>query len=632
MKKKILGLSLTISMVIPLVACGNPAPPESTVSSVSGADTVSASTEASDNTDFTEKKVPVFRDSMNSNETVNIRIYDDKPDVPYMKIDDYYNQIYFTGAEAYPEEASKMAVSRRNSDYTTTAYNGVKAVFDAEADSFNCENLDTYTATPYYSILLAKEADPSAPFVRAKSTDYKGDVKTLSVDLCKYGIDIIGDGDELWVPLSTLQYTFCTPYSYIAYYNGKGLYLEDSMSVLQTTNARAVDSDYFDFTKEERSPQKIDNDYGNLCYYLDNFYGYPAQSRLSDSIRDDGLDKTLDKTIDEMDLSAVKKYLKSGSMTDYACGLFFLFNFALDDGGHTAFTEYDWVPEEITKEWISAIKDLGIGYTEMTKRSFSSADNLTNVYQNLNPDDYDHIEQITYSGDNGAATYMEKGDTAMFVVSDHYYCDRAGWAAYYKDSTIKDLPLDSLGAFVKALDKAKSNPDIKKFVVNISMCSGGESGFSSYISKIMCGQSYRHQFNEFSGQDETLNYDIDMNFDRVFDEKDDEVSYPFTFAVVAGAQSYSAANYLANMAKDNGVALLGETTGGGANSPQHTAESEGFFFNLSSRYKLMDKNNEHVDFGVEPDFILTKEKDGKTDYSDFFNIDVISQKMEEFAR
>ena len=217
-------------------------------------------------------------------------------------------------------------------------------------------------------------------------------------------------------------------------------------------------------------------------------------------------------------------------------------------------------------------------------------------------------------------------------VSDHYYCDRAGWTAYYKDSTIKDLPLDSLGAFVKALDKAKSNPDIKKFVVNISMCSGGESGFSSYISKIMCGQSYRHQFNEFSGQDETLNYDIDMNFDRVFDEKDDEVSYPFTFAVVAGAQSYSAANYLANMAKDNGVALLGETTGGGANSPQHTAESEGFFFNLSSRYKLMDKNNEHVDLGVEPDFILTKEKDGKTDYSDFFNIDVISQKMEEFAR
>jgi hypothetical protein len=78
------------------------------------------------------------------------------------------------------------------------------------------------------------------------------------------------------------------------------------------------------------------------------------------------------------------------------------------------------------------------------------------------------------------------------------------------------------------------------------------------------------------------------------------------------------------------VCLLGETSGGGANSPQVTPESEGLSFNLSARYKLMDKNNQHVDFGMEPDYVLTQEKDGKKDYSQYFDLAVISQHVNEF--
>ena len=84
------------------------------------------------------------------------------------------------------------------------------------------------------------------------------------------------------------------------------------------------------------------------------------------------------------------------------------------------------------------------------------------------------------------------------------------------------------------------------------------------------------------------------------------------------------------MAKDNGVCLLGETSGGGANSPQVTPEADGQSFNLSARYKLMDKNNQHVDFGVEPDYVLTQEKDGAKDYSQYFDLATISQHVNEF--
>ena len=66
-------------------------------------------------------------------------------DITYMKIDDYANGLIFTGAEEYPRQAPPMAVTRDGSVYETTAYDGTKGVFDAGADTFECEDSDRYT-------------------------------------------------------------------------------------------------------------------------------------------------------------------------------------------------------------------------------------------------------------------------------------------------------------------------------------------------------------------------------------------------------------------------------------------------------------------------------------------------------
>ncbi|MBR3196710.1 MAG: hypothetical protein IKF50_08420, partial [Clostridia bacterium] len=42
----------------------------------------------------TEKTVPVYRESMTGDETVTLRMVGD---IPYMRIDDYYNRLIFTG-------------------------------------------------------------------------------------------------------------------------------------------------------------------------------------------------------------------------------------------------------------------------------------------------------------------------------------------------------------------------------------------------------------------------------------------------------------------------------------------------------------------------------------------------------
>ena len=572
----------------------------------------------------TEKTVPVYRESMTGDETVTLRMVGD---IPYMRIDDYYNRLIFTGAEKYPQQASPMTVTHSGSVYETTAYDGTKGIFDAEENSFACENLDVYSNPPYYALLLASERDPSAPFVSVSHTDYKGERKSVNVDFKKYGIDILGEGDDLWVPLAVLQGLFCSPYAYNVFYNGKAIYLSDGMQLLQAADAKDADGDYYAFGGTERSEEKIRFDYGSLCFYVDTCYGYPERSRLSESLAEVGLDGTLDRTIDGMNLPGVKKLLLSPDMKEYTCGLFLLLT-ALDDGGHTAFVDFGWVPEENLTAWPGIIAELGISRTDRTNYAGASSQGLSAAFETAMQNSFDRAEVLVYDNAKEQAVYLEQGDTAMFVF-DHFYCNRAAWTAY-EDGVLSEMPEDSMGSFMKALEMAKANPNIKNFVVNIAMNAGGESGIATTIAKLICGQAYRHQLDILTGQDETIWYDIDLDFDGDFDEEDGKVSYPFRFAVIEGARTYSAANYLANMAKDNGVCVLGERSGGGANSPQMTPESEGLWFQLSGRYKLMDKNNETVDFGVEPDYVLTEEKDGAYDYSRFFDFAEISRLIDEY--
>lgn len=163
-------------------------------------------------------------------------------DIPYMKIDELYNKLYFTGAEKYPDKAKQTEATHNGSEFEAPAYEGTKATFGTDADTFACDNLDAYTAAPYYTLFLVGQADPAAPFVCVSGIDRTGDVTPRTVDLKKYGIDLAAEGDDLWVPLPTLECIFCCTYAYDVFYNGQGIYMSDGAEVLQATNARGKES------------------------------------------------------------------------------------------------------------------------------------------------------------------------------------------------------------------------------------------------------------------------------------------------------------------------------------------------------------------------------------------------------
>jgi C-terminal processing protease CtpA/Prc len=104
--------------------------------------------------------------------------------------------------------------------------------------------------------------------------------------------------------------------------------------------------------------------------------------------------------------------------------------------------------------------------------------------------------------------------------------------------------------------------------------------------------------------------------------------------------SFSCGNLFPSILKDNGVPVLGATSGGGACAIQAMCTADGFCFQISSfRARLNTLDGDNIDGGVTPDIPI--DNDGKVevklseenslmvkDYSKYFDIDYLRSLLE----
>ena len=154
------------------------------------------------------------------------------------------------------------------------------------------------------------------------------------------------------------------------------------------------------------------------------------------------------------------------------------------------------------------------------------------------------------------------------------------------------------------------------------------------ITALTGGQSHFYSENTLTGQHQLITYDVDCNFDGVFDEKDKEVwkEYKLKYGVLTSKLSFSCGNALPSLMKDMGFPIIGEQCGGGACAVQNFITPEGLQFQISSyRGKLTDKNWNSIDAGVEPNYPITvtakPDEEIKYDYSGFYDVAAISKIM-----
>ncbi len=579
---------------------------------------------------YTEKTVPVVTKVAPDGE-VTLRFYQDLPDVAYISAADFQSIVL---------PGSTMVVTHTGVGEYTLANGDAKAVVNVLKDVFVSSSFEAFTnqmgllqpgmANVYYD---------GMPFIRYKSITMTPAVSTVTLDFARYGIDIHADGKgAVYFPFATLADMYSDLFYHHAGFNGEKVVANTSVN--EVSLAR-IDPDYNKtlLSKTTRSESMADFAYKELCFAMDHFYGFPGRVTYNEALVTKGMDRTL-----EEDLAVgptLKKLLKSTDLAEYFVGMQGLN--ALYYEGHTSMaissamgrdgSQYEELAARIKsiqekhKDVMDAIQ---AGRATMGNRSQKMM-----AVRTLRPQIYG----------NPQATYIKKGNTAVCVFNSFNTMAQTAWEAYYAGKgpkpDINDNGRDSMVIFLDALNQAEADPEVENFIVDITSNGGGSADIVMAMTSLIMDKSYLCYDNPLTGQRSVVEYEVDRNFDGVFDEKDKDVRYNLNFGVLTSDISFSCGNLFPSMLKDGGIPVIGEKSGGGSCAIQAMCTADGFCFQISSfRSRLNTLAGENIDGGIVPDIIIpnddmieiTVAEDRKMtvqNYKDFYDIEKVGQLVKE---
>ena len=369
--------------------------------------------------------------------------------------------------------------------------------------------------------------------------------------------------------------------------------------------------------KSRRKEDVIREDYAELCFTLDYFFGHPGTGILDRGIGEKGLDAALD---DVPELASLKDRLKDPDMIEYMLALYDLFNIGLNDGHCSHFGLNTMALPEFP-------------FPEVLKKVGNRAASLLQTRSYFHNEITDAVRKARAAA-WGDDVYRECGSTAIIRI-DAFQSDNAGWEAYYAGKG--EIPMDAVGITWTGLKKASENPSIRNILFDLSANSGGSNDMLSYMIDLMFGDNVFRGYNVLTGQDEYAVLHSDKNLDGVFDEKDDEVKYDFNYAVLTTRSSFSCGNLMPVLMQDHGAVLLGEPSGGGTCAIQISTLTNGGEYMMSSwLWALRDAKGESVEGGCKTDLPIARiEPETPThedprlsngDYTPFFD-DVMLDRM-----
>lgn len=577
---------------------------------------------------YTERVVPVVT-KVAPDSRVTLRFYEDMPDVAYISASDF---------QAIVLPGSVMKVTHTGPGEYTLVNADATAVVNVNTDVFVSDQFEAFTnqmgllqpgmANVYYDGL---------PFVRYKGLISSPEKVTTTLDFGAYGIDIRADGKgKVYFPFATLADMYSDLFYHHAGFNGEKVVANTSVNEVDLME---IDSTYNKplLARTVRPANLAQFNYKELCFAMDHFYGFPGRVKYNESLRTKGLDRTLEEDVECG--PDIKKLLLSEKLTDYLMGMTGLTGIYFD--GHTALDITSAVVNdaELKSAYQAVVLEHQDVVTEVM-RGFGSmmammADQM--AINNLRPQAYGE-----------GVTYFKKGDTAVCVFDSFNNTDNEAWNKYYAGEgpmpTLGNTQEDDMVIFLDALQKASSDPEVKNLIIDISANGGGSADLVMAMTSLLLDQSYISMDNTLTGQKSFVAYEVDRNFDGVFDEADKDVHYDLNFAVLTSGMSFSCGNLFPSILKTAGVPVMGATSGGGACAIQAMCTADGFCFQISSfRARLNTLDGENIDAGVTPDLPIpsdgtveytvklpngTEQTVPMKDFSKFFDVDYLRSLLE----
>ncbi|MDO4797966.1 MAG: S41 family peptidase [Coriobacteriales bacterium] len=637
----IAGAFAALLLCVVLAACGGQGTDAS--SGTASGNASSNSTTSTQSAAYTQKEVPIFREAA-TDETVTLRFYEQTPSIAYIGLADYYKLMLPQGSMDVErkDDGTYLFTSHTGADPSTNTGQGLggTAVADPAAGTLTSPDLPAFTNM----MTMVQEGMDNAyldgmPYVRVARLEYDKDPQPVTLDFAKYGITMYADDADVYLPIQTISVIYSDFGYHYASYNGEKVYI-NSDNVYDNMNARDPEFSKPILSNRTRAQDLVDFSYGQLRFCVDYFNGVPA--RKAEMLSNHDIDATLDAMGE--DGKAIKEGLLSTDLVDYIVAAD-VFGLAIGDGGHTAISyaksasavsEDSPVAEEYTARATDTNSTLGVLYTKL-------ASEMAGKYR------LGEARQAVRDAAYGDKTYIKKGDTAV-IVFDAFASDEQGWRDYFAGKGERPNGTDLIAAgdakgmrdtvaiVSDGLARAKEDPEVKNVVIDISNNGGGSLDVLEYIASVVCGREYHQWQNTLTGQVEREYFDVDRNLDGAFDEKDDAIDYSdLHFAVLTSQSSFSCGNLLPSVLADADIMVMGERSGGGGCAVGRCVTADGTGWQESTwRGKLLNNEGQEIDDGIPVDVDLLERTGSKTteegypDYSGFYDIDLLSQVMNEY--
>ena len=536
--------------------------------------------------------------------------------LPHISLKNFYNLL-----------TSKTLTIQKTapSVYEVTTANHTKAIINTLKDTLDCDDYEDFISTTVYRQEgVSNYYFDGAPFLKVNEVRYDTNPKHKTINFNKYGIDLVGQDDDIILPIVTASNLFTGPTMLTCFCTNEHIYFIDPNDDTYETGAYATSATsqeeiLSNFVDGERSLESAIHNYYELCFLIDTYYGLPGREYLhNDLIANRDLDSVL------ADKNAMTKkareFLMSENMYEYMAGLEMLNAFLYDAGHSVVSCGVDYILNNnasIRDKVSTKLNNIGFVSSDYAaSRNYDSAyrSNLATAYSNAG---------ISNN------SYKRYGDTLVYRFNSFMF-DLNGWIDHYKKPGLNPIPQDALYKFKLMLDEFESDSSVKNVVIDISYNGGGFGDMVVAMMGLMTGKTYHHVFDTVTENYVTTEFDFDANFDGVFNEQDKNVSYHYNYAILSSAISFSCGNLLPAQAKDNGIMLLGDKSGGGSCAVVDTATTEGLYVRLSCQNHFVTKDNQEVEMGVVPHSYLVEKVGSNYNFSNFYNFSNISTLMNNF--
>ncbi len=507
--------------------------------------------------------------------------------------------------------------------YTATSANGEEAIIDTNANTLTCADYQNFiSSTIYRQDNVPNVYFDGAPFLRVKNVVHDKEAKPTTINFDKYHINLFGQDDDILLPVSTASNMFMGPTMITCFCTADTMYFIDPNDPHWETQALLRNSRYRSgvtkfFNGDTRTKEEARFSYGELCFLIDTYYGLPGREYIHAPLKQT---RDLDKVLSEYNdvTKKARTYLLSTNIGEYLAGIHMLSAF-VSDAGHSV-ADYGLYMLEM---YDSDIKVKA--YNALSKINFDSE-----LYEAKSNIDYGYRRNLSQAIANGPSvsnnSFILEGDT-LFYRFNQFDFDIYDWNNYYTNPNLEYLPNDAVGNFKRMLDQYKDSTTVKNVVVDISANPGGYADVVAAFMGLMNKNTYQHSYDTIGERGVTVNYEFDKNFDGVFDEHDQEITYDYNFAVLSSGYSFSCGNLLPAQAKENNIVLLGDQSGGGSCAVIDATSAEGLYVRLSCPDHLQALDGTDYEFGVPADYKLVGDNN---DFSNFFNISLMSSKINEY--